>query len=41
VLLALLASAGRERFRLHLGCSIGREVFACVGDRCGGGVAAA
>ena len=41
VLVALLTFARRERFRFHLGCDVGREVFACVGDRCGGGVAAA
>ena len=41
VLVALLAFARRERFRLNLGCGVGREVFACIGDRCGGGVAAA
>jgi hypothetical protein len=41
VLVALLAFAGREGFRLDPGCSVGGEVFACFGDRCGFGVAAA
>jgi len=38
---ALLAFAGRELFRLDLGSSVGGKVFACFGDRCGAGVAAA
>jgi hypothetical protein len=41
VLGALPAFAGRERFRLDPGCSVCGEVFACLGDRCGVGVAAA
>ena len=41
VLVALLTFARRERFRLDLGCNVGREVFACVGDRCGCGDTAA
>jgi hypothetical protein len=39
-LVAALAFAGCEWLRLHTGSSIGGEVFACVGDRCGVGVAA-
>ena len=38
-LVALLAFAGRERFRLDLGLRGGGEVFACFGDRRGAGVA--
>jgi hypothetical protein len=41
VLVALLTFARRERFRFHLGCNGGREMFACIGDGCGGGVGAA
>jgi hypothetical protein len=37
-LLALLAFAGREGFRIALGLRIGGEVFACIGDRWGVGV---
>ena len=40
VLAALLTFAGRERLRPDPGCSVGGEVFACFGDRCGFGVAA-
>ena len=35
---ALLAFAGCERLRLNPGLRIGREVFACIGDRWGVGV---
>jgi hypothetical protein len=35
---ALLAFAGCERLRLNPGLRIGREVFACIGDRWGIGV---
>jgi hypothetical protein len=38
---ALLAFAGRERFRLDPGFSFGGEMFACFGDRRGGGLTAA
>ena len=41
VLVALLAFAGRERFRLDRGCGVGSEVFACIGDRRGVGIASA
>ena len=41
VLVALLAFAGRERFRLDRGCGVGGEVFACIGDRRGVGIAPA
>lgn len=41
VLVALLTFAGREQFRLVLGCGVGGEVFACFGGRCGADVAAA
>jgi hypothetical protein len=41
VLVALLAFAGRDWFRVEPGCSIGGEVFACSGDRCGADIAAA
>jgi len=41
VLVALLAFARREWFRLNRGCSVGGEVFACIGDRCGADIAAA
>jgi hypothetical protein len=41
VLVALLAFAGCERFRLDPGCSLGGEVFACLGDRRGAGITAA
>lgn len=41
VLVALLTFARRERFRLDVGCGVGREVFACIGDRSGCGVTAA
>ena len=40
VLVALLAFAGRERFRFGPGCSGRGEVFACIGDHRGAGVAA-
>ena len=36
--IALLAFAGCERLRLNPGLRIGREVFACIGDRWGIGV---
>jgi hypothetical protein len=39
--LALLAFAGRERFRLTLGSSVGGQVFACGGDRRGARIAPA
>jgi hypothetical protein len=32
---ALLAFAGCERLRLNPGTLLGREVFACIGDRYG------
>jgi hypothetical protein len=41
VLVALLAFAGRDWFRLEPGCSIDGEVFACFGHRCGADIAAA
>ncbi len=41
VLVALLAFAGRERFRLDQGCGVGVEVFACIGGRRGVGIASA
>jgi hypothetical protein len=41
VLVALLAFAGRQWFRLDPGCSVGGKVFACFGDRCGADIAAA
>ena len=40
VLVALLAFAGRERFRFGPGCGGRSEVFACIGDRHGAGIAA-
>ena len=40
-LVALLAFAGRERFRLDRGLRVGGEVFACFGDRRGVGIAPA
>jgi len=40
-LVALLAFAACQWFRLDAGFSGGGEVFACAGDRCGAGVAAA
>ena len=40
-LVALLAFAGRERFRLDRGCGVGGEVFACFEDRRGAGIAPA
>jgi hypothetical protein len=40
-LVALLAFARRERFRLDPGFSVGGEMFACFGDRRGGGLSAA
>ena len=36
-LLALLAFAGRQRFRLHGGLRVGGEVFACIDDGWGVG----
>jgi hypothetical protein len=41
VLVALLAFAGRERVRLDRGCGVGGEVFACIEDRRGVGIASA
>jgi hypothetical protein len=41
VLVALLAFAGRQWFRLDRGCGFGGEVFACFGDRRGADIAAA
>jgi hypothetical protein len=40
-LVALLAFARRERFRLDPGFSVGGEMLACFGDRRGGGLTAA
>jgi hypothetical protein len=40
VLVALLAFAWGERFRFGPGCSGRSEVFACIGDRHGAGIAA-
>jgi hypothetical protein len=37
-LVALLTFARSERLRLNPGLRIGREVFACIGDRWGIGV---
>ena len=41
VLVALLAFAGRERVRLDRGCGVGGQVFACIEDRRGVGIASA
>jgi hypothetical protein len=38
---ASLAFAGREWFGLGCGSGVDGEVFACVGDRCGVGIAPA
>jgi hypothetical protein len=38
---ALLAFAGCKRFRLDPGCSLGDEMFACLGDRRGACITAA
>ena len=35
---ALLAFAGCERLRTAVGCIVGGQVFACIGDRWGVGV---
>ena len=40
VLVAFLAFAGGERLRFCPGCSGRSEVFACIGDRHGAGIAA-
>jgi hypothetical protein len=40
-LFALLTFAGRERLGLRQGLRVGGEVFACVGDRRGAGIAPA
>jgi hypothetical protein len=40
-LVALLAFAGRQWFRLDSGLRAGEQVFACFGDRRGVGIAAA